>query len=82
MKNIKINFAENEKNIIKFKKHQFDGTIKYTCVNCSRKDDIFHMVSDNGNRMICTLCAKKYFGCPLKAIDKFCLNRGDKHGRN
>ena len=75
MKKQKIWWMFNDENIKKFAKYKFDGTIKYTCLFCKRKDDIFHMVSDGGNRMICTLCAEEKYGSPYLAVQKFCLNR-------
>ena len=75
MKKPKIYWMFNDENKKNFEKHKFDGTIKYTCLFCKEKKDIFNVVSDNGNRMICTLCAKKYYGSPYVAVNTFCLNR-------
>lgn len=71
----KINWQFNWENIDNFTKHKFDGTIKYTCLICKEKKDIFQMVSNSGDKMICTLCAKKYYGSPLTAVNEFCLGR-------
>ena len=74
----KIDYEINQQNYELFTKHRFDGTIEYTCLFCKEKKDIFHVVSNSGDRMICTLCAKKYFGSPLVAVNNFCLNRQRK----
>lgn len=66
-----INFNNREL----FEKHKFDGTIKYTCLFCKEKKDIFSMISNSGDRMICTMCAKKYFGSPMIAVNTFCIGR-------
>lgn len=66
-----INFHNREL----FKRHKFDGRIEYTCLFCKEKKDIFSMVSNNGDRMICTMCAKKYFGSPMIAVNTFCIGR-------
>ena len=76
LKPIVINLNTNAKNAAKFRKHQFDGTIRYRCLCCNKCFDIFHVVSNNGDRMICTRCAKLRYGSPLAAVEKFCLNRG------
>lgn len=74
----KIDFKINYENQEKFTKYKFDGTIKYTCLFCKEKKDIFSMVSNSGDRMICTLCAKKYFGSPIIAVNSFCLGRNSR----
>lgn len=71
----KIDNAINFNNRELFEKHKFDGTIEYTCLFCKEKKDIFNMVSNSGDRMICTLCAKKYFGSPMIAVNTFCIGR-------
>ena len=76
LKQIVINHVINAKNISKFKKYKFDGTIKYRCLCCNKIVDIFHVVSNNGDRMICTRCAKLRYGSEMNAVNKFCLNRG------
>lgn len=81
MKKPKINWQFNWENIDNFTKHKFDGTIKYTCLICKEKKDIFNVVSNSGDKMICTLCAKKYYGSPLKAVNEFCLGRQRKRKR-
>lgn len=68
----------NTKNVNNFKKYKFDGTILYTCTVCKQEKDIFHMISNNGSRMICTLCAKTYYGDIIKALNNFCLMRSRK----
>lgn len=78
MKLPKINNIINAENREKFEKNKFNGTIEYTCLFCKEKKDIFNVVSNNGDRMICTLCAKKYFGSPYLAVHKFCINRVKK----
>lgn len=75
MKIPKIDNVINSNNRNLFEKYKFDGTIKYTCLFCKEKKDIFNMVSNSGDRMICTLCAKKYFGSPMIAVNTFCIGR-------
>lgn len=71
----------NTKNVNNFKKYKFDGTILYTCTVCKQKKDIFHMISNNGSRMICTLCAKTYYNDTIKALNEYCLLRSRKDGK-
>lgn len=74
-KNFRIDYKVNIKNVQQFQKYKFDGTKEYTCVICKNKKDIFHMISNNGDRMICTLCAKENYGSEIKALNEFCLYR-------
>ncbi len=78
---MRINGKLNSNNIDLFEKNQFDGKIKYTCLLCKKKKDIFHMISNHGARMICTCCAKERYGSELKALELFCLNRPYKKKR-
>lgn len=68
-------------NIKKFKKYKFDGTILYTCTACKSEKDIFHMISNDGSRMLCTVCAKTYYGDVIKALNEYCLLRSRKDGK-
>lgn len=71
----------NAKNVQNFKKYKFDGTILYTCTVCKQQKDIFHMISNDGSRMLCTLCAKTYYGDVFKALHEFCLMRNRKEDK-
>ena len=68
----------NIENVKNFKKYKFDGTILYTCTVCKKKKDIFHMISNDGSRMLCTLCDKTYYGDVFKALNQYCLMRNRK----
>lgn len=75
----KIDGAIDCDNKEKFSTFKWSKEVKYTCLMCKRKMDIFHSISDHGSRMICTLCAKQKYGGIQEALHRFCLNRENRN---